>query len=58
MSHINSNNFNLATGLNLDVLFECENIGMLNSNLKQTFSFLEAEKYVAIASKNDNIKVI
>jgi len=58
MSHINNNNFNLATGLDLDVLFECENIGMLNSNLKQTFSFLEAEKYVAIASKNDNIKVI
>lgn len=58
MSHINSRNFNLATGLDSDVLFECENIGMLNSNLKETFSFLEAEKYVAIASKNDNIKAV
>jgi UDP-3-O-[3-hydroxymyristoyl] glucosamine N-acyltransferase len=58
MSYITSNYFKLATGIEINFDFECTNIGMLNSKLSNTFSFLEEEKYLALATKNDNISVI
>jgi UDP-3-O-[3-hydroxymyristoyl] glucosamine N-acyltransferase len=58
MSKINSLSFKQSTGIELTWNFECKNIGMLNSKIHDTFSFLEEEKYIAIASKNDNIKII
>lgn len=58
MSKINSINFKKSTGIELTWDFECNNIGMLNSKLQDTFSFLDEEKYIAIASKNENVTVI
>jgi len=51
MSNINDINFKKSTGFELNFNFECNNIGMLNSKLQDTFSFLDEEKYIPIASK-------
>lgn len=58
MKKIDKNILKNITGLNSDTDFECKQCGLSNTDIKDTLSFIDSDKYLSELNSNDNITVV